>query len=135
MKWICIMAGALAMAVFAAPAQAAISDCPVPPPAVKISLPSGLPPALRDKIGDTALPGEPFDTTDVYVKGHKHRRYIFVWNIGTRWIVATEIGGIALRAAVSTYDLGKDGKTAVLIEDRFTFPESACAAATKLAGR
>jgi hypothetical protein len=31
------------------------------------------------------LPGEPFDSTDVYVKGHKYRRYIFVWNVGTRW--------------------------------------------------
>jgi len=136
MKWICIMAGALAMAASAIPAQAALSDCPVPPVAVKVALPSGLPPALRDALpGDIALPGEPFDTTDVYVKGHKHRRYIFVWNIGSRWIVATEIGGIALRAEISTYDLGKDGKTAVVIEDHFTFPESACAAATKLAGR
>ena len=80
----------------AAPAQAA---CPVPPGAVKVALPSGLPPALRDALlGDIALPGEPFDATDVYVKGHKHSRYIFVWNIGSRWIVATEQGGIALRA-------------------------------------
>ena len=135
MKWICIMAGALAMAASAMPAQAAtISDCPVPPGAVKVALPSGLPPALRDALpDDIALPGEPFDTTDVYVKGHKHRRYIFVWNIGSRWIVATEQGGIALRAAISTYDLGKDGKTAALIEKRITFPDSVCAAATKLA--
>jgi hypothetical protein len=136
MKWICIMAGALAMAAFAAPAQAAISDCPVPPGAVKVALPAGLPPALRHALpGDIALPGEPFDTTDVYVMGHKHRRYIFVWNIGTRWIVATEIGGIALRAAISTYELGKADKTAVLIDDRFTFPNDVCGAATKLARR
>jgi len=44
---------------------------------------------------DIALPGEPFDSTDVYVKGHKHRPYMFVWNIGNRWIVAMEQGGIA----------------------------------------
>ena len=136
MKWICIMSGALvwAMAVSARPGRAtAISDCPVPPGAVNVALPSGLPPALRDALpSDIALPGEPFDTTDVYVKGHKHRRYIFVWNIGSRWIVATEIGGIALRAAISTYELGKDGKAAALIDERFTFPESVCVAATKL---
>ena len=128
------MVGALAMVASVAPAQAdAISDCPAPPRAVKVDLPSGLPAALSKALpGDIALPGEPFDTTDVYVKGHKHRRYIFVWNIGNRWIVATEQGGIALRAAIFTYDLGKDGKTAVLIDNRFTFPNSVCAAATKL---
>jgi hypothetical protein len=82
--------------------------------------------------GDIALPGEPFDATDVYVKGHNHRRYMFVWNIGTLWIVAMEQGGIALRAAIFTYDLGKDDKTATLIENRITFPESVCGAATKL---
>ncbi len=136
MKWICIMSAALvlAMAASATPAHAtAISDCPAPTGVVKVSIPSGLPSALRNALpGDIALPGEPFDTTDVYVKGHKHRRYIFVWNIGSRWIVATEVGGIALRGAVSIYDLGKDGKTAVLIEERITFPDSVCAAATKL---
>jgi hypothetical protein len=31
--------------------------------------------------------------------------------------------------------IGKDGKTAALIENRITFPSSVCAAATKLAGR
>ena len=132
-KWICAMTGALAMAV---PAQAAVSDCPVPPAAIKVAFPSGLPPALRKALpDDIALPGEPFDTTDVYVMGHKHSRYTFVWNIGSRWIVAMEQGGIALRAAIFIYDLGKDGKTAALIDKRITFPESVCAAATKLACR
>lgn len=133
MKCICAMAVALAMAASAVPAQEA---CPVPQGAVKVALPSGLPAALRNALpGDIALPGEPFDTTDVYVKGHKHRRYIFVWNIGSRWIVATEIGGIALHALISVYELGKDGKTAALVDQRITFPDSVCAAATKLAGR
>ena len=105
----------------------------MPQGAVQIAVPSGLPTALRHALpGDIALPGEPFDSTDVYVKGRKHRQYIFVWNIGTQWIVAMEQGGIALRAAIFTYDLGKDGKAAVLIDESMTFPESACAAATKL---
>jgi len=123
MKWICVMSAVFAVAA-ATPAQAA---CPVPPGAVQIAVPSELPTALRH-----ALPGEPFDSTEVYVKENKHRRYIFVWNIGTRWIVAMEQGGIALRATIFTYDLGKDGKGAVLIEESITFPESACASATKL---
>ena len=130
MKWICIISGALAVAASARPAEAA---CPLPPGAVKVALPSGLPPPLRHASpDDIALPGEPFDSTDVYVKGHKHRRYIFVWSIGNRWIVAVEQGGIALRAGIFTYDLGKDDKTAVRIEESITFPESVCAAATKL---
>ena len=130
MNWFCIISGLLAIAASAGPAEAA---CPVPPGAVQIILPSGLPAALRHALpDDIALPGEPFDSTDVYVKGHKHRRYIFVWNIGNRWIVATELGGIALRAGIFTYDLGKDDKTAVRIEESMTFPENACAAATKL---
>ena len=116
----------------AAPAQAA---CPVPPGAVKVALPSGLPPALRKAMGNIASPGEPFDTIDIVVKGHKNGRYIFVWNIGNRWIVATEQAGIALRTGVFIYNLGKDGETAALIERSFTFPDSVCAAATRLAGR
>ncbi len=130
MKWIGVMSAVLAVVSSATLAQAA---CPVPPGAVKIAVPSGLPTALRRALpGDIALPGEPFDSTDVYVKGNKHRRYIFVWNIGTWWIVAMEHGGIALRAAIFTYDLGKNGKAALLIEESTTFPESACASATKL---
>ena len=134
MDWICLISGVLAVAVFTGPAEAAaISNCPAPPGAVRITLPSGLPPPLRKALpDDIALPGEPFDSTDVYVKGHKHRRYMFVWNIGNRWIVAMEQGGIALRAEIFTYNLGKDDKTAVRIEESITFPESVCAAATEL---
>jgi hypothetical protein len=129
------MAGALAMVASVAPALAdAIPDCPAPPGAVKVDLPSGLPPALRDAVGNIALPGEPFDSSDVYVKGHKYRRYIFVWNVGTGWIVATETGGIALRSAISVYRLGKDGKTAVLIDEHAGFGNNVCESATKLAG-
>ena len=84
---------------------------------------------------DIALPREPFDTTDVYIKGHKHGRYIFVWNIGSWWIVATEQGGIALRAAISTYDLGKDGKTVTLVNKHGRLTGDVCGTATKLAGR
>ena len=127
------MAGVLAMAASATPAQAAISDCPAPSGAVKVALPSGLPPALRDAMGNIALPGEPFNAIDIYVKGQPNRRYLFVWNIGNRWIVATEQGGIALRSAIFVYDLGKDAKIAALIDQSIRFPSDVCAAATKLA--
>jgi hypothetical protein len=135
-KWICVTVGALAMAACAAPAQAAaMRDCPAPSGAVNVALPSGVPPALRDVLGNIALPGEPFDSSDIYVKGHKYRRYLFVWNVGTRWIVATEQGGIALHSAIFVYHLGKDGKTATLINKRIGFTNNVCGTATKLAGR
>lgn len=134
--WIGVTLVALAMSAIALSAQAvASSDCPVPPGAVRVALPSGLPPALSDKMGDVAMPGQPFNAIDVYIKGQPNRRYIFVWKIGTRWIVAIEQGGIALRSAVFVYDLGKDGKTAILIDGRSGLSNDACGAATKLAVR
>lgn len=133
MKWISMMASAVAMITSAGIANAAISDCPAPRGGIEVVLRSGLPAILRDRIGDVALPGEPFDSTDVYVKGHKRRRYIFVWNIGSRWIVATEQGGITLRSAIFVYDLGKDGKTATLIDKHMGFVNNVCTTASKLA--
>ena len=137
MKWICVMAGVLSTVAYATPAQAAaIEACPVPSGTIKVELPSGLPPALAKAMGNSiALPGEPFDSSDVIVKGHKYSRYIFVWNIGKRWIVATEQGGIALRAMVYVYELRKEGATAALIAKRITLPQEVCGAATGLAGR
>ncbi len=134
--WIGVRLIALAMMAIGQSAQAvASSDCPAPPGAVQIDLPSGLPPALRDKMGDIALPGQPFNAIDIYVKGEPNRRYIFVWNIGVKWIVAIEQGGIALRSAVYVYDLGEDGKTATLIDRRIGVLNDTCGAATKLASR
>jgi hypothetical protein len=126
----------LAMSVAAWPAKGAKpSACPVPQGGVEVALPSGLPPALRVKMGNIALPGQPFNAIDVYVKGQPNERYIFVWNMRTRWIVATELGGIALRSGIFVYDLGNDGKTANLIDKRIGIPGEVCGAATKLAGK
>ena len=134
--WMGVRLIALTMTAFGLTAQAvASSNCPAPPGAAQIDLPSGLPPALRDQMGDIALPGQPFNAIDVYVKGEPNRRYIFVWNIGVKWIVAVEQGGIALRSAVYVYNVGNDGKTATLIDRRIEIPTDACGAATELAGR
>lgn len=110
-------------------------DCHVPAIAASVAIPSELPLALVRAMGDVALPGEPFDTSDVHVKGHKYSRYIFVWHAGARWIVATEQGGIALHTAVFVYRLASDGKTATLIDKRTGLAGSACETATRLAGR
>jgi hypothetical protein len=136
MKWICIMISVFGVLAYATLAQAvAFGECRVPPGVVRIALPAGLPPALSEAMGDVALHGEPFDAGDVYVYRHKHSRYLFVWNIGSRWIVVTEEGGKVLRAAIVAYDLGTDRKTATVIEERTTSPTNFCASATKLAGR
>jgi hypothetical protein len=82
--------------------------------------------------GQYRFAGEPFDSRDVYVKGHKYRRYIFVWNVCSRWIVATDQGGRALRSAIFVYHLRKEGKTATLINKRIGFTSYVCGGATKL---
>jgi len=72
--WMGVRLIALAMTAFGLSARAvASSNCPAPPGAVQIDLPSGLPPALRDQMGDIALPGQPFNAIDVYVKGEPAR--------------------------------------------------------------
>jgi hypothetical protein len=62
MKCICVMAGALVLAIsaYAAPAQVTpITNCPAPP-GINVVVPSGLPAALRTALpGDIALPGKP----------------------------------------------------------------------------
>ena len=134
MHWTFILTGAFAMVALAAPTQAA-SQCAPPPGVVGIALPSELPPALREATSDLAMPGEPFDTIDVYVKGHKHGRYMFVWKAGEQWIVAAEHGGIALLYSVSVYGPSKDGKLVTLIDQRRNIRSSVCSTATELAKR
>jgi len=66
----CVILGVFAMAATTMPAQA---TCQVPPGAVQLRLPSGLPPALRDALpGNIALPGEPFDTQGMKIGFHNH---------------------------------------------------------------
>ena len=48
--------------------------------------------ALKERIGEVVPPGATLDATDVVVIGQS-RRLIFIWNMGKRWIVATEHGG------------------------------------------
>ena len=112
--------------------------CPVPAGAVSVSIPTGLPPALRDalreQLGEIVLPGEDFDISDIIGSGPlRHRRFIFVWNIGKRWLVATEQGGL-YNDPIFIYALSDDGKTASLIESRIALPPIVCSTATKLVG-
>ncbi len=128
----------MSMAVAASGCAQAAS--PVPPCAapagVVVVPPEELPPALgralHEKLGNIALPGGPFTAGDVGPTGQNHR-YIFVWRVGTRWIVAIEQGGIAYSDPIFVYELSKDGKTASLVKTRVAIPQTVCSIATQLA--
>lgn len=102
-----------------------IAPCPVPAGIVSVPLPGGLPPALRKEFGDIALPNQDFDATDVELTG-RNVRFIFVWNKGSKWLVATEHGGIGYYDLISAYDLSKDFQTASKIADEDAFPPTVC---------
>jgi hypothetical protein len=78
--------------------------------------PAALRQALKEHVGDIVAPGEKFDATDVVVTG-RSRRLIFIWNLGNRWIVATEHGGRVYKRPIFAYDLGQDGQSATLVQE------------------
>lgn len=112
-----------------------IPSCSAPTGVTPVDLPSGIAPAvlnaLHDKVGDIALPGQPFDDTDIVMTG-KSRRLIFVWHTGSKWIVATEHGGRGYNDPIFLYNLSDDGKTASLVATRLSFPGGICADAVSL---
>ncbi len=120
----------------AATAHADVIPACAPPSGVRVhaftDLPAGLKQALEAKLGDMALPGQPFDATDVVTSAHPvFRRGIFVWSRGTRWIVATEHGGIAYDDPVLAYDVDADG-IASLVAVRGAVPNTVCVTAKGL---
>jgi hypothetical protein len=125
----------LAMALISLARTDAIPPCALPNGVASISFENGAPPALlralRERVGELVPPGGRFDATDVVVTG-KNRRLIFVWNVGTRWIVATEHGGRGYNDPIFLYDLSPESHTATLVLERIAFPETVCATATRL---
>jgi hypothetical protein len=113
-----------------------VPPCAVPS-GVSLWLPTGAPPALlrglKEHIGDFAQPDAQFDATD-FVVTRQNRRLIFIWNIGSRWIVATEHGGRGYNDPILAYDLGQGQESATLVEERIAFPETVCSTASSLVG-
>jgi len=93
-------------------------------------LPIGLRDVIRDKFGEIVSPGQKFDSTDRIVTG-KSRRAIFVWMRGTRWVIATEHGGLGYNDPVFAFDVSADGSEAKLVAEAVVFPDSICATALK----
>jgi len=93
--------------------------------------PAALRQALKERVGGIVAPDEKFDSTDIVLTG-RNRHLIFVWNVGRRWIVATEHGGRGYNDPIFAYDLSEDSQTATLVEERTAFPNTVCAAASGL---
>lgn len=112
-----------------------IRPCSPPTGATEVAYETDVPPGLRTAlardVGDIVLAGAPFDATDVVVTG-RHRRLIFVWHRGSRWIVATERGGRGYSAPVFAYDVSPDGSAATPVARRIAFPSTVCATALAL---
>jgi hypothetical protein len=83
---------------------------------------------LKNRLGEYVEPGEPFDATDVVLVG-KHRRLIFVWQAGSRWVVATEQGGIAYNDPILAFELDAARSISVLVGTQTAMPETVCAIA------
>jgi len=115
-----------------------LPTCRTPAGATIRSFPNDIPVALlnalKDKVGDVASPGDPFDSTDVLVVG-RNRRAIFVWNRGERWVVATEHGGPGYNDPVFAFNVSSDGLNAAFVAAETAFPETICSIANELLAR
>jgi hypothetical protein len=95
--------------------------------------PAPLAQALTEHIGEVAPAGAPFDKTDTKWFGEFHnRRLIFIWNRGTRWVVATERGGFGYDNPVFAYELNQDDRKATLVREEVASASTVCAKASAL---
>jgi hypothetical protein len=109
-----------------------------PVPGIEIqSFQNDTPPAIKhvltETFGPVAPPGAPFTSTDVAIDpGLPKRRVIFVWALGSRWVIATEHGGRGYNDPVLAFDLSPDRENAKLVGKTIAFPNTVCAAAHKM---
>jgi hypothetical protein len=96
-----------------------------------MQVPSILLQTLIADLGEIAPPGGRFDRTDVVMVG-RNRRFAFFWKADSKWIVATEHGGLAYNNPVFLYHLGEDGRKAVLMVQKIASPKTVCTVASGL---
>lgn len=135
------MTGALILiaVLFAQPASAGVGDaptCPVPAGVQARAFPAEIPQpllsALKEKYGTFAGPKEAFNSSDVIYSGAPpQRRVAFAWQRGTRWVFATEHGGIGYNVPVLAYELDAAGAKADFLTEDLSFGKTLC----EIAGR
>jgi hypothetical protein len=112
-----------------------VPPCPLPNGVSATSrlndAPASLARALTERVGEVVPAGARFDATDVVVTG-KNRRLIFIWNLGNRWVVATEHGGVGYNNPIFAFDISEDGLRATFVQESTTFPDSVCLVASSL---
>lgn len=106
-----------------------IPSCTSAAGAAVVAYPAEVPSAILDvlerRLAAFALPGEPFDATDVVRTGIRHR-LIWVKHTGSRWVVAWENGGRGYNDKVAAFELTNDGAIS-LIGEEYAFPPTVCA--------
>jgi hypothetical protein len=135
---IALLLAAAGVAVPPAARADVIPPCRAPAGVVSATFADGrAPPALvkavRDQVGPMAGPGQPFNATDVVTPGEPGRRFILLWGLGSRWVVAYEQGGIAYYDEAVAFRFS--GATATKVGDKQAEPPTICAAARALIGR
>jgi hypothetical protein len=109
--------------------------CPAPSGVSATSSFDNAPPslarALAERVGEVVPVGASFDATDVIWTG-KNRRLFFIWNVGNRWIVTTERGGLVYNNPIFAFDISPGDLSATVVEERVAFPESVCSTASSL---
>lgn len=111
-------------------------SCSAPPGAISVRLLEltllALRRAVARDIGEVASPFEDFAEGCIAEPGKLRQRLLFVWKVGSRWVVATERGGYAYSNPVLAYELTNEDETASLVEQEDAFPQTVCATAKAL---
>lgn len=102
-----------------------ITNCPPPPGVTSVALPDGLAPPVRmaaASLTDHTIPLN-FDDPDV-VEAGRTWRFIFAWQAGIRWIVATKSEDAGYTLFV--FDLKLTARMPTPIQVGSTTPETLC---------
>ena len=124
-----------ALTEFAICPAAWVNDMPareVPRGVTVISASHALPPtvlaALHAQIWTIAPVWPLFDAADVAFWG-VNRRFIFVWQHGNQWVIATKRGGQAHNQPILLFTTGSEGKTVIFVKQRIAAPGTVCPSA------
>jgi len=80
---------------------------------------------LTNHVGEIAPPRGMFNPSDVIRKGIPDRRVMFVWNRGTRYVIASEHGGIGYNNPIFLYEVDQKNNTATLISEQIADSDAA----------